>query len=251
MPSKKPIAEKAESKETISKKKPVKKNAKAVVKQAEKVKEKPAKPAPEAKPASSEKAPAKPAKPKSTVPKIPPIKVESMLMIQGTKFVKVPFFFDAEKEDYSGKRKHSALQKSQEKPTAWSRPKISSSMDSKNLVELLSQQLEYENRTYFEGCEGQICVKCNINNVDQKFYVNKSLGYCTECAILLDLGQSKEGVFSDAQMELMRRSMEKSMQKAKDLDENDLDIVGALDDIDSLELEEALLAVEEAAEFNV
>jgi len=64
----------------------------------------------------------------------------------------------------------------------------------------------------------------------------------------LGLGQSKEGVFSDAQMELMRRSMEKSLENAKDLeDEDDIDI--ALDDIDSLELEEALLAVEEA-EFN-
>jgi|TergutMp193P3_1026864.scaffolds.fasta_scaffold01012_4 hypothetical protein len=252
MPSKKPIAKKAESKKAIGKKEPVKKTAKTVAKNNVKQAKTKAKPAKAIKPANSEKAKAtKLAEPKSAAPKVPSAKVESLLMVQGTRFVKVPFFFDVEKEEHSGKRKHSILPKSQEKLTAWSRPKISSSMDSKNLVELLSQQLEYENRTYFEGCEGQICVKCNVNYVDQKFYVNKSLGYCTECAILLDLGQSKEGVFSDAQMELMRRSMEKSMQKAKDLDENDLDIVGALDDMDSLELEEALLAVEEAAEFNV
>jgi len=186
---------------------------------------------------------AKKATPKTSAPKI-----ESSLIIQGAKFIKIPFFFDVENEDSNGKRKHITLSKPPDKPTVWSRPKIGGATDGKNLVELLSQQLEYENKTYFEGCEGQICVKCNTNNVDQKFYVNKSLGYCVECATLLDLGQSKEGVFSDAQMELMRRSMEKSMQKTKDLDEND--IVNALDDIDS-EFEEALLAVEDDSEFNV
>ncbi|MCL2260503.1 MAG: hypothetical protein FWC15_04010 [Fibromonadales bacterium] len=185
--------------------------------------------------------------PKAVTPKAASAKVECSLIIQGAKFVKTPFFFDSEKEE-SGKRKHISLTKPPEKPTSWSRPKIGNIADGKNLVELLSQQLEFENRTYFEGCEGQVCVKCNVNNVDQKFYVNKSLGYCADCATLLDLGQSKEGVFSDAQMELMRRSMEKSMQKTKDLDEND--IVDALDDMDSLELEEALLAVEEDSEFN-
>ncbi len=220
MPSKKPV-----EKKTKGKKEPVKKTKTQPMKKGAK----------------------KSVEPKPEVPKTPQIKIESSLMIQGAKFVKIPFFFDVEKEERLGKRKLSVLPKSMEKPTAWSRPKISNSTDSKNLVEILSQQLEYENRTYFEGCEGQICVKCNVNNVDQKFYVNKSLGYCAECAALLDLGQSKEGVFSDAQMELMRRSMERSMQKAKDLDENDLE--SALDDMD--ELEEALLAVEEASEFNV
>jgi len=200
-----------------------------------------------AKKAPPKDAPAKKVAQKKEAQKPASAKIESALLVQGAKFIKTPFFFDVEKED-SGKRKHITMPKPPEKPTAWSRPKIGSIADGKNLVELLSQQLEFENRTYFEGCEGQICVKCNINNVDQKFYVNKSLGYCTDCATLLDLGQSKEGVFSDAQMELMRRSMEKSMQKTKDLDEND--IVDALEDMDSLELEEALLAVEEDAEFN-
>jgi len=181
--------------------------------------------------------------PKQTVPK-----VESSLMIQGAKFVKVPFFFDV-KEDNANKRRYIVHQKLPEKPTACSRPKINGHLDAKNLVEFLSQQLEYENRTYFEGCEGQICAKCNVNNVDAKFYVDKSLGYCIECATLLNLGQSKEGVFSDAQMELMRRSMEKSMENVKDIDENDIE--SALGDMDSLELEETLLAVEEAADFNV
>jgi len=201
-----------------------------------------------AKKAAPKEAPVKKVAQKKEVPKPASAKIESSLLIQGAKFIKTPFFFDVEKEENNGKRKHITMPKPPDKPTAWSRPKIGSLADGKNLVEILSQQLEYENKTYFEGCEGQICVKCNVNNVDQKFYVNKSLGYCTDCATLLDLGQSKEGVFSDAQMELMRRSMEKSMQKTKDLDEND--IVDALDDMDSLELEEALLAVEEDAEFN-
>jgi len=164
------------------------------------------------------------------------------------KFVKLPFFFDAEKDEKKTKR--GALQKGPEKPTACSRPKIGNVMDTKSLVELLSQQLEFENKMFFEGCEGQICVKCNVNNVDSKFYVDKSLGYCIDCATLLNLGQSKEGVFSDAQMELMRRSMEKSMENAKDIDENDIE--SAFDDMDSLELEEALLAAaaEEEADLN-
>jgi hypothetical protein len=195
-------------------------------------------------PKSAPKIPKSVAKtPKSAAQKSPQQKIESSLMIQGTKFLKVPFFVDVKKDDASGK------QKLPEKPTACSRPKVNGVLDSKNLVELLSQQLEFENRTYFEGCEGQICTKCNINNVDQKYYVDKSLGYCTDCAMLLGLGQSKEGVFSDAQMELMRRSMEKS----KDIESED-DIESALGEMDlDLELEEeALLAVEEdIAEYNV
>jgi len=180
--------------------------------------------------------------PKSAVQPKPALpKSESSLMIAGAKFLKVPFFVDLKKDDLVGK------QKLPEKPTACSRPKVNGALDSKNLVELLSQQLEFENRTYFEGCEGQICVKCNINNVDQKYYVDKSLGYCTDCATLLGLGQSKEGVFSDAQVELMRRSMEKS----KDIESED-DIESALGEMDlELELEEeALFAEEDPAEFN-
>jgi len=178
--------------------------------------------------------------PKPVVQKSSQPKIESSLMIQGAKFLKVPFFVDLKKDDVSGR------QKLPEKPTACSRPKVNGE-DSKNLVELLSQQLEFENRTYFEGCEGQICVKCNVNNVDQKYYVDKSLGYCTDCALLLGLGQSKEGVFSDAQMELMRRSMEKS----KDIESED-DIESALGEMDlELELEEeALFAEEDPVEFN-
>jgi len=193
--------------------------------------------------AKTPKSTAKPPNPVAKAPKSPAQKssqpkVESSLMIQGAKFLKVPFFVDVKKDDIAGK------QKLPEKPTACSRPKINGVLDSKNLVELLSQQLELENRTYFEGCEGQICVKCNINNVDQKFYVDKSLGYCTDCAALLGLGQSKEGVFSDAQMELMRRSMEKSMENAKDIDDID-DIESVVGEIDSLELDEDLFAVDD------
>ena len=185
--------------------------------------------------------------PKPIAPKSPQQKIESSLMISGAKFVRVPFFVDVKKDEIASK------QKLPEKATACSRPKVNGALDSKNLVELLSQQLEFENKTYFEGCEGQICTKCNVNNVDQKYYVDKSLGYCTDCAMLLGLGQSKEGVFSDAQMELMRRSMEKSMENAKDIDEDDIESV--LGEIDNLELEEeAIFAGEEdtdtAEEFN-
>ncbi len=215
MPSKKPVAKKTESKETTKAKK-----ARPPAKEAKEVKQ--------------AKTQAKP--------------VESLLLIQGAKFLKVPFFFDIEKED--GTVKHFVQQKLTERPTVSSRPKVSGSLDSRNLVELLSQQLEYENRTFFEGCEGQVCVKCNTNNVDAKYYVDRSLGYCTECAMLLSLGQSKEGVFSEAQIELMRRSMEKSIGSRSDIDEDDIE--NALGDMDSLELEEALLAAaeEEAAGFS-
>jgi hypothetical protein len=175
-------------------------------------------------------------------------KVESLLIAPGVKFIKIPFFLDMS-DDKDKQRKRGALSKIQEKPTVSSRPKIGNMLDTKNLVELLSQQLEFENKMYFEGCEGQICVKCNVNNVDSKFYVDKSLGYCTECATLLGLGQSKEGVFSDAQMELMRRSMEK-IGNAQDIDEDNIEsALGDIDIEDSLELE-ALLAAEEEAELN-
>jgi hypothetical protein len=161
-------------------------------------------------------------------------KIESTIMIQGAKFVKVPFFVDIKKDDLNGKHKLP------EKPTACSRPKVNG-VDSKNLVEQLSQQLEFENKTYFEGCEGQICTKCNINFVDQKFYVDKSLGYCTDCAALLGLGQSKEGVFSDAQMELQMELMRRSMENVK----NEDDIESVLGEMDNLELEDESIFAEE------
>jgi len=229
----KPVAKKAKP-APAPKAKPVAK-AKPAAKPKAKI-EKPVKAAKSAKPVP----PPKEKKPKKNETPIP----ESLLMVPDAKIVKVPFFFDIEEE--AGKRKYVVQQKLQEKPTACSRPKINGTLDSKNLVEFLSQQLEYENRTYFEGCEGQICVKCNTNNVDPKFYVDKSLGYCTECATLLGLGQSKEGVFSDAQMELMRHSMEK-LENVKDIDDES-DLESALGDMDTLDLEENLLS-EEDAEF--
>ena len=183
--------------------------------------------------------------PKTVAPKSPQQKIESSLMVQGAKFVKVPFFVDIKKDDLNGKHKLP------EKPTACSRPKVNGVSDSKNLVELLSQQLEFENRTYFEGCEGQICTKCNVNNVDQKYYVDKSLGYCTDCAMLLGLGQSKEGVFSDAQMELQMELMRRSMENVK----NEDDIESALGKMDDMELdlgleEDMFSAEDDASEFN-
>jgi len=182
--------------------------------------------------------------PKPVAQKPPQQKTESTLMVQGAKFVKVPFFVDIKKDDLNGKHKLP------EKPTASSRPKVNG-IDSKNLVEQLSQQLEFENRTYFEGCEGQICTKCNINNVDQKYYVDKSLGYCTDCAALLGLGQSKEGVFSDAQMELQMELMRRSMENVK----NEDDIESALGKMDDMELdlgleEDMFSAEDDASEFN-
>jgi hypothetical protein len=235
MPSKKTVVKKSESK-----KKPAKPVAKKTV-----AKKPVAKTAAKAKPKPKAAPIAKSVNPAKKVKEV----IESSLLVQGTKFLKVPFFFDVEKEP--GAIKYFAGQKQPEKPTASSRPRVTGSLDSKNLVEILSQQLENENKNYFDGCEGQICVKCNIGVVDPKFYVDKSLGYCTDCATLLGLGQSKEGVFSDAQMELMRRSMEKSMEGAKDIDEDDIE--SALGEMDNLELEEALLAVveeEEVAELD-
>jgi hypothetical protein len=251
----KPVA-KPKAKKVVAKTKPA---AKAPVKQPTKAAkpEKAATKTPVVKPKALKENPApKKELPKENPPKKQEIPVakpakakpESLLIVPGVKFMKIPFFLDIG-DDKDKQRKRGALSKIQEKPTASSRPKIGNMLDTKNLVELLSQQLEFENKMYFEGCEGQVCVKCNINNVDSKFYVDKSLGYCTECALLLGLGQSKEGVFSDAQMELMRRSMEK-IGNAQDIDEDNIEsALGDIDIEDSLELE-ALLAAEEEAELN-
>jgi hypothetical protein len=241
----KPVA-KPKAKKVVAKTKPA---AKAPVKQPTKA-AKPAKAAtktPVVKPKAIKENPA-PKKQEIPVAKPAKAKPESLLIVPGVKFMKIPFFLDIG-DDKDKQRKRGALSKILEKPTVSSRPKIGNMLDTKNLVELLSQQLEFENKMYFEGCEGQICVKCNINNVDSKFYVDKSLGYCAECAALLGLGQSKEGVFSDAQMELMRRSMEK-IGTAQDIDEDNIEsALGDIDIEDSLELE-ALLAAEEEAELN-
>lgn len=166
-------------------------------------------------------------------------KVNTSLMIEGAKIIKNSFFTDIENDT-----KYFSNQKLLNKPTACFRSKPGMMMDGKSLVEQLSLQLELENKTYLEGCENLICVKCNVNPVDPKYYVDKFLGYCLDCAALLGLGQSKEGVFSDEQLEQMRLSMEKTMGSTKNT--NSEEAISDIDDIDDIDLEDILFEAEKS-----
>ncbi|GHV13614.1 hypothetical protein AGMMS49938_08450 [Fibrobacterales bacterium] len=153
-----------------------------------------------------------------------PVGIESLLLVDGAKFTKTPFLFDTyEKDDKESRRKHGIVQKNTEKSTAVSRPRIGDVGEGMNLIALLSQQLKDENRNFFSGCEGKFCDRCNNNEVDPKFYVNESLGYCLECATILGLGQSKEGAFTDAQIELITRAIESA--PSGDINEDNVETV--------------------------
>ena len=54
------------------------------------------------------------------------------------------------------------------------------------------KELEEQNLAFTREAATQMCTRCNRNLVSPEFWVDKHLGYCEECAMILKLGQSKE-----------------------------------------------------------
>lgn len=138
-----------------------------------------------------------------------------------------------EQEDRSNKKKMSSEMKNLEmKPTASIRRKSSLAEETQEeLTERILKELEEQNLAFEREAATQMCTRCNRNLVSPEFWVDKHLGYCEECAMILKLGQSKEARKVEYQLGAMG---------GDSLDEEDDEILGP--DADDLKEAEEDLA---------
>ena len=117
-------------------------------------------------------------------------------MLQGgKKLSKTLLFTEAKDEsDHANQKKvTSDSSKTEKKPTMAIRRKISLAEETQEeLTERILKELEEQNAAFTREAATQMCTRCNRNLVSPEFWVDKHLGYCEECAMILKLGQSKE-----------------------------------------------------------
>jgi len=161
-------------------------------------------------------------------------KYDYAILLEGVKKLSksVMFVEIDEQEDRSNKKKMSSEMKNLEmKPTAAIRHKASLAEETQEeLTERILKELEEQNLAFEREAASQMCTRCNRNLVSPEFWVDKHLGYCEECAMILKLGQSKEARKVEYQLGGMGDS----------LDEEDEDIMGP--DADDLKEAEEDLA---------
>jgi hypothetical protein len=141
---------------------------------------------------------------KDNVNNVPEVALAKLLPA-GKKPSKVVLFFEIdEQEDRLNKKKVSAEMKGLEKPTAAMRRKASLAEETpEELYQRVIQELEEKNQSFYREAATQVCTKCCVNIVSPEFRVDKDLGYCEDCAMLLGLGFTKEARKVDYQMGLM------------------------------------------------
>lgn len=141
-----------------------------------------------------------------------------------------------EQDDRSNKKKMSSEMKTLDmKPTASIRRKSSLAEETQEeLTERILKELEEQNLAFEREAATQMCTRCNRNLVSPEFWVDKHLGYCDECAMILKLGQSKEARKVEYQLGGMGDS----------LDEEDDEILGP-DAEDLKEAEEDLAEMDD------
>ncbi|MCF0215321.1 MAG: hypothetical protein HUK21_02475 [Fibrobacteraceae bacterium] len=120
----------------------------------------------------------------------------AVLLSGGKKLSKTIIFFEIdEQEERANKKKVSSEVKNAEKklPTCAIRHKHSLAEETQEeLTERILKELEEQNFAFTRDAASQICTRCNKNVVSPEFWVDKHLGYCEECALILKLGMSKE-----------------------------------------------------------
>lgn len=166
-------------------------------------------------------------------------KYDYAVLLEGVKKLSktVMFIEIDEQEDRSNKKKMSSEMKNLEmKPTSSIRHKISLAEETQEeLTERILKELEEQNLAFEREAASQMCTRCNRNLVSPEFWVDKHLGYCEECAMILKLGQSKEARKVEYQLGAMG---------GDSLDEEDDEIMGP--DADDLkEAEEDLADMED------
>ena len=60
------------------------------------------------------------------------------------------------------------------------------------LVERIERELEHQFFAKRNALKPQMCTKCGINVVTERFTIDRELGYCKDCAEILRLGETKE-----------------------------------------------------------
>src|SRR5690606_19630056 len=60
------------------------------------------------------------------------------------------------------------------------------------LVERIERELEHQFFFRRGVLKPQMCTKCGINVVSERYMIDRELGYCEDCADILHLGETKE-----------------------------------------------------------
>ena len=106
------------------------------------------------------------------------------------------------------------------------------------LVERIERELENQHIFKRNMLRPQLCTKCGINQVSERFTIDKELGYCDDCAEILHLGETKEARKIDFHPTLMKKEGEPGAEgEAAEEDDDDEDDVkgppaGAVPEID-------------------
>lgn len=91
------------------------------------------------------------------------------------------------------------------------------------LVERIERELEHQHIFKRNMLRPQLCTKCGINHVSERFTIDKELGYCDDCAEILHLGETKEARKIDFHPTLMKKEGEPAAEGEPEVDEEEDD----------------------------
>ena len=94
------------------------------------------------------------------------------------------------------------------------------------LVERIERELEHQHIFKRNMLRPQLCTKCGINQVSERFTIDKELGYCDDCAEILHLGETKEARKIDFHPSLMKKDGEPAAEGEAEEDEDEDDEKG-------------------------
>jgi hypothetical protein len=89
------------------------------------------------------------------------------------------------------------------------------------LVERIERELENQHIFKRNMLRPQLCTKCGINQVSERFTIDKELGYCDDCAEILHLGETKEARKIDFHPSLMKKDGEGAAEGEAEEDEDE------------------------------
>jgi hypothetical protein len=203
-PAKKTPISAAKPSKSVAAKTPVsaaKKLAKPAAKSASKAPAKPSKPAPakaavKAKTAPASKKPQK-AEPAKKAPSPVAVKAEASPALE---LFKCDFFFEVPVGSATvRKTKTSIVQAS---PSSKKAAKDEETHD--ELLARIERDLQKARVVVRKGPRSMVCTKCCINPVDEAFIVDRDTAYCTECALMLGLGHTREARHQNFHPSLMK-----------------------------------------------
>jgi len=108
------------------------------------------------------------------------------------------------------------------------------------LVERIERELQHQSFFKRNTLKPQMCTKCGIHVVAEKFTIDRELGYCSSCAEILRLGATKEA----RRMEF-NPSMKKEGDAVAAVDGESAEIAPPIGEPDAAEVAEAADVEEE------